>query len=220
MTHKSQIGIWTADLRAWIRSGFVCLCLLPLFLTTLPARASDQIAAANNLITNMISEVETYLETDSGDREKRTEDITKILDTHFDLPAIARFSAGPYWRAANKQERSDYLQTMRDVVIGTVVRNFDQLSGLRFSTIDSQTKGNNMVLVRGSFNDSTGKRPPVSVGWRVITPAMAPAKVLDVEIENISMMVTQKQENITIIRQNEGRFSALIETMRKRQQAP
>ena len=220
MTHKSQIGIWTADLRAWIRSGFVCLCLLPLFLTALPARASDQIAAANNLITNMISEVETYLETGSGSIEKRTENITKLLDTHFDLPAIARFSAGPYWRAANEQERSDYVQTMRDVVIGTVVRNFDQLSGLRFSTIDSQTKGDNMVLVRGSFNDSTGKRPPVSVGWRVITPTMAPAKVLDVEIENISMLVTQKQENITIIRQNEGRFSALIEAMSNRHQAP
>jgi phospholipid transport system substrate-binding protein len=220
MTHKSQIGIWTIDLRAWIRSGFVCLCLLPLFLTALPARASDQIAAANNLITNMISEIETYLETDSGSIEKRTENIIKLLDTHFDLPAIARFSAGPYWRAANKQERSDYVQTMRDVVIGTVVRNFDQLSGLRFNTIDSQTKGDNMVLVRGSFNDSTGKRPPVSVGWRVITPAMAPAKVLDVEIENISMLVTQKQENITIIRQNKGRFSALIEAMRKRHQAP
>ena len=216
MIRKSQIGILPVDLRAWIRSGFVCLCLLPLFLTALPARASDQVAAANNLITNMISEVETYLETDSGDREKRTEDITKLLDTHFDLPAIARFSAGPYWRAANEQERVDYVQTMRDVMVDTVVRNFDQLSGLRFTTIDSQVKGDKMVLVRGIFNDSTGKRPPVSIGWRILTPAMAPAKVLDVEIENISMLVTQKQENITIIRQNGGRFSALIEAMRNR----
>jgi phospholipid transport system substrate-binding protein len=220
MRHKSHIGIWASDLPACIRSGFVFLCLSTLVLTALPARASDQIAAANNLITNMISEVETYLETDSGSIEKRTGNITKLLDTHFDLPAIARFSAGPYWRAANEQERSDYVQTMRDVVIGTVVRNFDQLSGLRFSIIDSQSKGDNMVLVRGSFNDSTGKRPPVSVGWRVITPATAPAKVLDIEIENISMLVTQKQENITIIRQNEGRFSALIEAMRKRHQTP
>ena len=220
MTRKSQIGILTADLWAWIRSGFVCLCLLPLFLTTLPARASDQITAANNVITSMISEVETYLETDLGDIEKRAENITKLLDTHFDLPAIARFSAGPYWRAANEQERVDYVQTMRDVMVNTVVRNFDRLSGMRYTTIDSQVKGDKMVLVRGTFNDSTGKRPPVSIGWRVITPAMAPAKVLDVEIENISMLVTQKQENITIIRQNEGRFSALIEAMRKRQQAP
>jgi phospholipid transport system substrate-binding protein len=220
MTRKSQIGILTADLWALIRSGFFCLCLLPLFLTTLPARASDQITAANNVISSMISEVETYLETDPGDIEKRTKNITKLLDTHFDLPAIARFSAGPYWRAANEQERVDYVQTMRDVMVDTVVRNFDQLSGLRHTTIDSQVKGDKMVLVRGTFNDSTGKRPPVSVGWRVITPAMAPAKVLDVEIENISMLVTQKQENVTIIRQNEGRFSALIEAMRKRQEAP
>ena len=220
MTRNSQIGNLTHHWRVWIRSGFICLCLLPLFLTALPARASDQIAAANNVITSMISQVEAYLETDSGNREKRTENITKLLNKRFDLPAIARFSAGPYWRAANEQERVDYVQTMRDVVIGTVVRNFDQLSGLRFSMIDSQAKGDKMVLVRGSFNDSTGKRPPVSVGWRVITPAMAPAKVLDVEIENISMLVTQKQENITIIRQNEGRFSALIEAMRKRNQAP
>ena len=220
MTLNSKIGILTSNLPAWLRSGFVCLCLLPLLLTALPARASDQIAAANNVITSMISQVEAYLKTDSGDWEKRTENIAKLLDTHFDLPAIARFSAGPFWRAANEQERVAYVQTMRDVVIGTVVRNFDQLSGLRFTTIDSQAKGDKMVLVSGVFDDSTGKRPPVSVGWRVITPAMASAKVLDVEIENISMLVTQKQENITIIRQNEGRFSALIEAMRKRHQAP
>ena len=220
MTRNSQIGNLTHHWRVWIRSGFVCLCLLPLFLISVPARASDQIAAANNVITSMISQVESYLETDSGNIEKRTENIAKLLDTHFDLPAIARFSAGPYWRAANEQERVDYVQSMRDVVIGNVVRNFDQLSGLRFTTIDSQAKGDKMVLVRGVFNDSTGKRPSVSIGWRVITPAMAPAKVLDVEIENISMLLTQKQENVTIIRQNEGRFSALIEAMRKRQQAP
>jgi len=66
MTRKRQIGILISDLRSWLRSGFVCLCLLPLFLTALPARASDQIAAANNVITSMISQVETYLETDSG----------------------------------------------------------------------------------------------------------------------------------------------------------
>ena len=203
--------------RGWLRDGFLALCLLPMILTSLPAHASEQVEAANRLIAAMISDVESYLATDSGNVEKRTENITRLLDTHFDVPGIARFSAGPYWRAANDQERSIYIQTMRQVVIGTIVRNFDQLAGLRFTTIDSQAKGDKMVLVRGSFDDTTGKRPPVSVGWRVITPASAPAKVLDVEIENISMLVTQKQENIAIIRKNEGRFSALIEAMKARQ---
>ena len=127
------------------------------------------------------------------------------LDNHFDLPGIARFSAGPYWRAATKDERIVYTQTMRDVLIGTIVRNFDQLAGLRFTPTNSQTKGDKMVLVRGTFEDAKGIRSPISVGWRIITPALSPAKVLDVEIENISMLVTQKQENIAIIRKNAGR---------------
>ena len=42
---------------------------------------------------------------------------------------------------------------------------------------------------------------------------------LDVEIENISMLVTQKQENIAIIRQNQGQFSSLIDAMKQRSQS-
>ena len=193
------------------------LLLIALFIS-IPAQASSQIEAANRLIDAIVKDVENYLLTDSGDISKRTENITKLLDTHFDIPGIARFSAGPYWRAASEEERDTYTQSMRNALIGTITRNFDQLVGLNFTFLDSQAKGSRMVMVRGTFNDSTDKRPPISVGWRVVTSHPAPAKVLDIEIENISMLVTQKQENIAIIRKNGGRFSALIQAMRQRQQ--
>ena len=200
--------------RNWFAHFWVFIALF----FSVPAQASSQIEAANRLIDNMIRDVENYLLTDSGDVSKRRDKITKLLDTHFDIPGIARFSAGPYWRAANEQERITYTQSMREALIGTITRNFDQLAGLRFTMIDSQAKGSRMVLVRGTFRDKAGKRPPVSVGWRIVTPHPAPSKVLDVEIENISMLVTQKQENIAIIRKNGGRFSALIQAMKQRQQ--
>ena len=193
--------------------------LLGFFLVSLPAQASTQVESANHLINNMIRDVESYLASDSGDIINRTANITKLLDNHFDLPGIARFSAGPYWRAATKNERTIYIQTMRKVLIGTIVRNFDQLAGLRFTPTNTQTKGKKMVLVRGTFEDVAGNRPPISIGWRITTPSSSPAKVLDVEIENISMLVTQKQENIAIIRKNAGHFAALIETMKKRLKA-
>jgi phospholipid transport system substrate-binding protein len=201
-------------LRNWTAKIFILTALF----VSIPAQASSQIETANQLIHTIVRDVESYLLTDSGDISKRTENITKLLDTHFDIPGIARFSAGPYWRAANEEERVTYTQSMRKALIGTIASNFDQLVGLRFTFIDSLAKGSRMVLVRGTFSDKAGKRPPISVGWRVITPHPAPAKVLDIEIENISMLVTQKQENIAIIRKNGGRFSALIEAMRQRQQ--
>ena len=213
--NEGDIGLTNTKTRwTWVAN----FCVFMSLLLSIPAQASSQIEAANHLINTMVKDVEHYLLADSGDIAKRTENITKLLDTHFDIPGIARFSAGPYWRAANEEERVTYTQSMREALIGTIARNFDQLVGLRFAIIDSQAKGSRMVLVRGTFRDKAGQRPPVSVGWRVVTPHPAPPKVLDVEIENISMLITQKQENIAIIRKNGGRFSALIQAMKKRQQ--
>ena len=213
--HKGKTGLTkTRTPRNWVAT----FCFFIALFLSIPAQASPQVEAANRLISDLVGDVENYLLADSGDISKRTENITKLLDTHFDIPGIARFSAGPYWRAANEEERVTYTESMRKALIGTIARNFDQLVGLRFTIIDSQAKGSRMVLVRGTFRDKAGQRPPVSVGWRVVTPHPAPAKVLDVEIENISMLITQKQENISIIRKNGGRFSALIQAMKQRQQ--
>ncbi|NCF48785.1 MAG: hypothetical protein GWP36_04620, partial [Bacteroidetes bacterium] len=41
-------------------------------------------------------------------------------------------------------------------------------------------------------------------------------KLFDIEIENLSLLDTQKQENIAVIRRNKGKFSALIDLIRER----
>jgi phospholipid transport system substrate-binding protein len=180
---------------------------------------TSQIDSANKLVTQMMVEVESILAKDLNDDMARRENVSALFDRYFDLPTIAKFSAGPYWRAADADQKTAYESAMRDVIIGTVVRNFDQLSGLKFTATDSQAKGKQLVLVNGTFTDINQQQPPIAVGWRVITADNTPPLILDVEIENISMLVTQKQENIAIIRKNEGQFAALIDAMIKRGQA-
>ena len=180
---------------------------------------TSQIDSANKLVTQMMVEVESILAKDLNDDMARQENVSALFDRYFDLPTIAKFSAGPYWRAADADQKTAYESAMRDVIIGTVVRNFDQLSGLKFTATDSQAKGKQLVLVNGTFTDMNQQQPPIAVGWRVITADNTPPLILDVEIENISMLVTQKQENIAIIRKNEGQFAALIDAMIKRSQA-
>jgi len=180
---------------------------------------TSQIDSANKLVTQMMVEVESILAKDLNDDMARRENVSALFDRYFDLPTIAKFSAGPYWRAADADQKTAYESAMRDVIIGTVVRNFDQLSGLEFTATDSQAKGKQLVLVNGTFTDINQQQPPIAVGWRVITADNTPPLILDVEIENISMLVTQKQENIAIIRKNEGQFAALIDAMIKRSQA-
>ena len=177
---------------------------------------TSQIDAANNLVTEMMVEVESILAQDSNHEMKRTERVSALFDRYFDLPTIAKFSAGPYWRAADAAQKNTYEAVIRDVIIGTVVRNFDQLSGLKFTITGSQAKGKKWVLVNGTFAGLDQQQPPIAVSWRVVMSDKASPLILDVEIENISMLVTQKQENIAIIRQNHGKFAALIDAMKQR----
>ena len=194
---------------------FAMLFTLPI-LAPASAFADNQIERAETHVNNMMLDLQGFLDTGSDDLGERTEAVTYLLDSYFDLPLIARFSAGAYWRKATPIERQTYSDIMRKVMIGTVVRNFDQLSGLEYNPVKSTTKGKKLVLVGGTFTDQAKTREPVAINWRVTTPADGDARVMDVEIENISMLVTQKNENIAIIRKNQGNFSALIDAMRSK----
>ena len=192
-----------------------CLMFLPL-----PASASDRETAATALIDSMISDLETFLATDTGDEAARTAEIDRVLTTYFDMDSITRFSAGQYWRAASTEQKSEYGGLFREVLCGTIVRNFDQLYGLAYSAGGTTAKGDKFVIVQGTFTDTTGARAPVAVNWRVLTHKGEPPRVFDIEIENLSLLVTQKQENVAVIRKNKGDFLALIKAMRDRLEKP
>ena len=194
----------------------VLMLLASLWIVAQPAKADGHSGAAEAHIEAMIGSAKSLLATEYGDPATRTEQVTELLDTYFDFPGITRFSAGQYWRAASAAEKQEYELVIREVIIGTVLRNFDQLKGLEYTHVISTEKGSKLVLVTGRFSDAVGDRPSVLVNWRVTTLPGKPVKVLDIEIENISMLVTQKQENIAIIRKNKGEFRALITAIREK----
>ena len=206
-----------------IRRRFLAIVFACLAFATLPANiasADDRQAAAGELIDRMIADLQAFLATDTGDVASRSAEIDRVLSAYFDMDTITRFSAGQYWRAANAKQRAEYGTLFREVLCGTIVRNFDQLNGLEYSPGMTSTKGDKFVIVGGTFTDTNGGRPPVAVNWRVLTREGQPPRVFDIEIENLSLLVTQKQENVAVVRKNKGQFIALIEAMQARLEAP
>ena len=201
--------------RQLIALGLALAILLPL-----SAAADDRESEAASLVDQMIADLEAFLATDTGDVEARSAEIDRVLTSYFDMDSITRFSAGPYWRAADEAQRSEYGSLFREVLCGTIVRNFDKLNGLAYTAGGSSTKGDKFVIVSGTFTDTSGSRPPVAVNWRVLTREGKPPRVFDIEIENLSLLVTQKQENVAVVRKNKGQFIALIDAMRERLEAP
>ena len=66
---------------------------------------TNQIDNANKLVLQMMVEVEAILAKDMNDNTARRENVSALFDRYFDLPTIAKFSAGPYWRVADADQK-------------------------------------------------------------------------------------------------------------------
>ena len=177
--------------------------------------ADDRLEASKSLVDEMAKAVKMAIEQDYESDDERIDAVNALLDTYFDFDGITRFSAGRYWKKATDAEKADYSALFRIVLTGLAARQFDQLKGLDYTVTDAVSKGKKLVLVTGVMRDPTGAQADAVVSWRVSTmPNKAPL-IIDVEIENISMLITQQQENTAIIRKNGGKFSALNDVLRQ-----
>ena len=203
-------------IRNWVqimRAG-----LFGLFLTVmavLPAQANDRVAEAEQLVSSLISALEANLMNDSSSDEENKQFLNQLVDTYFDVDGITRFSVGRYWRIATADERETYARLFRSVLLNQASSQFHQLKNLEFKPTTSRARGEKLVLVGGIIHDKSGEFPDVEMFWRVVTLPDKPAKIFDVEIENISMLKTQQDENTTLIRRNGGRFAALNEALQE-----
>ena len=179
------------------------------------AYANDRVSEAENLVTDLITELEqTSLRDDMTDKDNK-QVLDRLVESYFDVDAITRFSVGRYWRVASESERSEYAKLFRFVLLNQANEQFHKLRDLEFKPTTTNTKGDKLILVGGIIHDKSGEFPDVEIFWRIVARPDKPAKIFDIEVENISMLKTQQDENTTLIRRNAGRFSALIEALQE-----
>ena len=179
------------------------------------AYANDRVSEAESLVTALITELkQTSLRDDMTDKDNKKV-LDRLVDNYFDVDAITRFSVGRYWRVATESERLKYAKLFRFVLLNQANEQFHKLKDLEFKPTTTNTKGDKLILVGGIIHDKSGEFPDVEIFWRVVARPDMPVKIFDIEVENISMLKTQQDENTTLIRRNAGRFSALIEALQE-----
>ncbi|MEC7207860.1 MAG: ABC transporter substrate-binding protein [Pseudomonadota bacterium] len=197
----------------FLRTGLISLSLI--LIAFGPAQANDRVAEAEQLVTALITELETNASDKSSTEEQNKQFLNKLVDTYFDVDGITRFSVGRYWRVATEDEREDYTRLFRSVLVNQASAQFHQLKNLEFRPTSTKTRGDKLILVGGVIHDKSGEFPDVEIFWRIVALPDKPVKIFDVEIENISMLKTQQDENTTLIRRSGGRFAALNEALQE-----
>ena len=164
---------------------------------------------ASSIVQELIEKVQNIQETKYTEEEKRTE-FLQVIQTFFDMNIVAKVSTGPYWRTATSDEKKRYTELITELIADVTASQLGDISNVEFQLHSSFQKGDKMVIVSGELLVPNQSKSKINVNWRFSTPDSDVPKIIDVEFENISMLVAQKEESVAIIRKNGGVFSALI----------
>jgi phospholipid transport system substrate-binding protein len=179
--------------RAVLLAG-VSLAVLPSF----AVQAADISKEARELIETLgVQAIGTINDDKLGDADRR-EKFSKLLVDGFDIPAIARFCLGRYWRGATDEQKAAYQAAFQQMIIAVYATRFREYRGVAFSVVNSRSEGDDHAIVTSSLRPQ-GK-----------------PKVVDVIVEGVSMSLTQQQDFAAAMQSNGGDLDRFIAELKKR----
>lgn len=139
--------------------------------------------------------------------EQREQELGELFDRGFHLPTVSRFVLGRHWRAASQDQRATYQQVFRDFIVKSYSRRFSSFTSEKLKITDSRSEGDNDTFVFSLLERPGGESTRVS--WRIRRYA-DDFKIIDVIVEGISMLITQRDEFNSVIRNSGGELEGLI----------
>jgi phospholipid transport system substrate-binding protein len=136
-----------------------------------------------------------------------------LLHEDFDVPTIARFVLGRYWRIATPAEQQEFVGLFAEYVTLAYSNRLSQYRGetLKVTASLSEPQGWRVI----SYIAHTNGSPPTRVDWR-LTWTDGTYKITDVLVEGISMAVTQRSEFASVIRRHGGQLQGLLTLLRQK----
>lgn len=186
-----------------------------LLFPAIPVKAADISKEAQKLIETLGVQAISILSEDIGEAA-RLEKFTKLLVNGFDLPAIARFCLGRYWRTASDEQKATYQAAFRAMVISVYASRFREYRGVQFRVTSAHNEGEDHALVTSSLQYPNSSQS-AKIEWRVLRP-QGQVRVVDVIVEGVSMSLTQQQDFAAALQGNGGNLDAFILELKRRSQ--
>lgn len=187
---------------------FLFLFISPLFVHN---SYSDDIKNGEHVIQELIAITQKHaLETTHLSSEERSKKITPIIQQYLNLNFMAKATTGSFWNKATNDEKIKYELALLDQIINTVEEHLNTLATLSYKPIKSEFRGKKLLYITGVIEDKSKIKPPINLLWKLSKGKDEAIKILDLEIEGISLIRSHKSETMSILRKNKGDFNDLI----------
>ncbi len=189
-------------MRAKLYALIVCLFVVGASPTR--AIAADEASFIQSLADQAIS----VLSDKNGTLEERERIFHGLLNDSFAMALIGRFVVGRYWKTMSPDQQAEYQTLFATWVARSYSARLGGYTGQEFKIDRTQKAGQNDVYVRTRIVQQDSA--PLRADWRVRN-FDGKYMVIDVVIEGVSMLTTQRSEFAAVLRQHgpDGLIDAL-----------
>ena len=155
--------------------------------------------------------VEKVSNTEITEQERYNNFKTLYLSS-FDNYYISRFVLGRYWKTIDKGILKQFVDSFNNYIVATYAPKFKGWEGT-FKAVESLFE-NNYYNVKMDILNKDG--PTLKMMWKIYINKNEEFKILDVNIDGVSMLVTQRAEFLSVIKNHPNGVKGLIDAMDKK----
>ena len=158
-------------------------------------KASQQVSNFLNTIKEFASEKDSLI------KIKKSDELLDMVDLEF----MSKATVGKHWKTVNDNEKIIFKRKLFNKFIQFIDLHLEDFKEIKFQEKSIKLRGQKLVYVTGSID--TKKIKNLDITWKLSSKEN---KILDVEIEKISLIKTQKLEMRPLLKKNKNNFSQFI----------
>ena len=135
--------------------------------------------------------------------------ILAVLNTSFDMPAMARAALGTHWNQATEEERTRFMKAVGTAEAKAYSERFGQYAGQTLTVGKVTPRANGVSVVDSKLNQTSGQ--PIKLEWEVRND-----RITDVKVEGVSMVMTRRSDFNSYIQNNGGKVEPLVKELEAR----
>tara|TARA_B100000424_G_C22760624_1_gene410368 strand:- start:43 stop:636 length:594 start_codon:yes stop_codon:yes gene_type:complete len=182
------------------------------FLYPFTTNSDDNIGKSKIFVEKLGKQVVEKVSNTEITEQERYNNFKQLYLSSFDNYYISRFVLGRYWKTIDKVIQKQFVASFNNYIVATYAPKFKGWEGT-FKAVDSLLE-NNYYNVKMDILNKDG--PTLKMMWKMYLNKNKEFKILDVNIDGVSMLVTQRAEFLSVIKNHPNGVEGLIDAMNKK----
>ena len=165
--------------------------------------SADVKVNASEKVTNFLNSIQEFAsENEQLNKTKKSDELLDMIDLEF----MSKITIGKLWKTVNDNEKIIFKRKLFNKFIDFIDLHLEDFKDIKFKQKSIKLRGKKLVYVIGSID--TKKIKNLNITWKLSSKEN---KILDIEIEKISLIKTQKLEMKKLLKENKNNFSNFME---------